>query len=109
MRPRLRHRDSSSSHRRILPMVVAAKTVSSFARHDRFERAFFAWFSGGGLRHWATLGYRSGHKPPPGVTSETLIVPVWRSRAAGLWAAEDAPVSAPPGLIVRGRRSKPSA
>src|SRR5580692_3548106 len=41
MRPRLRHRDSSSSHRRILPMVVAAKTYSSFSRCDRLERAFF--------------------------------------------------------------------
>src|SRR4051794_31855266 len=42
MRPRLRHRDSSSSHRRILPMVVAAKTCSSFSRSHRLERAFFS-------------------------------------------------------------------
>src|SRR5450631_2410964 len=45
MRPRLRHRDSSSSHKRILPMVVAAKTYSSFSRRDRLERAFF-WGDG---------------------------------------------------------------
>src|SRR5437763_17217235 len=75
MRPRLRQRDSSSSHRRILPMVVAAKTYSSFSRSYRLGRAFFS---------------DDGLQTTTFVFSAAREEPCLRARLAASCASEDA-------------------